>query len=304
MRIVFMGTPEFAVRSLKRLYDDRHEIVGVFTQADKPKGRGMKMSFCPVKELALSCNIPVFQPATLKDGVAAGIIKDLSCDLIVVVAYGKILPKEILDLPPFGCVNIHGSLLPEYRGASPIQHAIINGETETGVTSQFMSVEMDAGDIIDFKKISIGENETSADMFEKLSILGADLLSETVKSIEKGTYKRKKQNHKEATYAPLLTRDMSKIDWNKNAHSIKCLVRGLFPWPVATMEFNGCTLKVFSVDTTLNKTGSPNGSIVSLGESGIEVACEDGTVIVKEVQAPGGKRMTAADYIRGRQNGS
>ena len=299
MRIVFMGTPEFAAPSLKRLYADGHDIAGVFTQADKPKNRGMKLSFSPVKELALSHNTQVYQPVTLSDGAAAKIIRELDCELIVVVAYGKILPKEILDIPPLGCINIHGSILPKYRGAAPIQHAVINGENETGVTSQFMAEQMDAGDVIYTKKMPIEDNETSGDLFIKLSFLSAELLSETIKAFEQGTVERKPQDHDEATYAPLLTRDMSPINWNKSAHFIKCLVRGLIPWPVATMELDGTVLKVFSVDTTGNKTDVTPGSIVSLGQNGIEVACADGTVLIKEVQAPGGKRMSAADYLRG-----
>jgi len=294
-----MGTPEFAAPSLKRLYADGHDIAGVFTQADKPKNRGMKLSFSPVKELALSHNTQVYQPVTLSDGAAAKIIRELDCELIVVVAYGKILPKEILDIPPLGCINIHGSILPKYRGAAPIQHAVINGENETGVTSQFMAEQMDAGDVIYTKKMPIEDNETSGDLFIKLSFLSAELLSETIKAFEQGTVERKPQDHDEATYAPLLTRDMSPINWNKSAHFIKCLVRGLIPWPVATMELDGTVLKVFSVDTTGNKTDVPPGCIVSLGQNGIEVACADGTVFIKEVQAPGGKRMSAADYLRG-----
>jgi len=298
-----MGTPEFAVNSLKRLYEDGHDIAGVFTQADKPRNRGMKLSFNPVKELALSYDIPVFQPLTLKDGTSAGIIKELDCELIVVVAYGKILPKEILDIPPLGCINIHGSILPKYRGAAPIQHAILNGEKETGVTSQFISEKMDAGDIIFIKKILIDENDTSEDLFSKLSILGAELLSETVSAIKLGTALRKQQNHNEATYAPLLKKEMSPIDWNKSANSIKCAVRGLYPWPVATAELEGNVVKVFTVDITNNITNAQPGSVVSSGNDGIEVACSDGTVVIKELQSPGKKRMSAADYLRGKHTG-
>jgi len=299
MRIVFMGTPDFAVKSLERLYIDGHDIAGVFTQADKPRSRGMKLSFSPVKGLALSYDTPIFQPATLKDGAADGVIKDLCCDLIVVVAYGKFLPESILNLPPAGCINIHGSILPKYRGAAPVQHAILNGDTETGVTSQFMAEEMDAGDILFIKRTSIDENETSVDLFKKLSVLGAELLSETIDAIGKGKVKRIPQNSSEATYAPLLKKEMSPIDWTKDAHSIKCAVRGLIPWPVATMELDGTILKVFSADTTNSKIDVQPGSIVSATQEGIEVACADGTVIIKEIQAPGGKIMPAADYLRG-----
>ena len=299
MRIVFMGTPEFAAKSLERLYRDGHEIAGVFTQADKPRNRGMKLSFSPVKELALSHETPVFQPVTLKDGIAAGIIRELNCDLLALVAYGKILTKEIIELPSYGSINIHGSILPKYRGASPIQHAILNGDTETGVTSQYIAEEMDAGDILLIKKTAIGEDETSGELFQRLCILGAELLSETVEAIEKGTVERKPQNPGEVTYAPKLTRDMSPIDWTKSAFEIKNKVRGLSPWPAATMELDGKTLKVFSVDISDNQMQEPPGSILSVGKAGIEVACADGSVLVREVQASGGKRMSAADYLRG-----
>jgi len=294
-----MGTPEFASISLERLYRDGHDIAGVFTQADKPGNRGMKVMTNPVKELALSFNTPVYQPVTLKDGNTAGIIKDLQCELITVVAYGKLLPKEIIELPPLGCINIHGSLLPKYRGASPVQQAVINGEKETGVTSMYISEEMDAGDILLTKKTFIGDDETAVDLLKKLSHLGAELLSETVKEISLGKIKRKQQNHDEATYAPLLTRDMSPIDWNKSAFTIKCMVRGLQPWPVATMMLDGSLLKVFAVDICEEKTGKEPGCIISFGNHGVEIACCDGSIIIKEVQAPGGKRMPAADFIRG-----
>ena len=283
MRIVFMGTPEFAAESLKHLYTDGYDIAGVFTQADKPKNRGMKLSGSPVKELALSNGTPIFQPATLKDGKAADIIKELRCDLIVVVAYGKILPNDILDIPPLGCINIHGSILPKYRGAAPIQHAILNGDTETGVTSQYISEELDAGDIILIKRTNIGKDETSSDLFKRLSFLGAELLNETVRVIADGTVKRIPQNSKDATYAPLLTKSISPIDWTKKASEIKNHVRALVPWPVATTVLNGVAVKVFSVDITENATGESPGSIIAHGAVGIEIACTDGTVILKDV---------------------
>jgi methionyl-tRNA formyltransferase len=297
-----MGTPEFAAISLERLYNDGHDIVGVFTGADKPRNRGMKLSFSPVKELALAHNTPVYQPDTLKDGVAASIIRELNCDLLALVAYGKILTKEIIDLPPYGSINIHGSILPKYRGASPIQHAILNGETETGVTSQYIAEEMDAGEIIFIKRTAIGEDETAGELFKRLCILGAELLSETVEAIEKGTTERKPQDTGKVTYAPKLTREMSPIDWTKNAFEIKNKVRGLSPWPSATMELHGKTLKVLSVDITGKKAQEAPGKIVSADKTGLEVACADGSVLVREVQAPGGKRMSAADYLRGSRN--
>jgi len=299
MRIVFMGTPEFAAKSLQRLYDDGYDIAGVFTAVDKPKNRGMKMNISAVKQLALSKGTQIYQPATLKDGECTSIVKELNCDIIVVVAYGRMLPKEILDLPPHSCINIHGSLLPKYRGASPIQYAVLNDEKETGVTSAYITEKMDAGDIIMTKTLKIGENETSQDLFERLGILGAELLSETISLVGKGKNTRTPQNDDEATYAPLITKDMAPIDWNKRASEIKAHVRGLIPFPVATIKFNNNTLKVFSVDVTDNNTGKSPGTIISYGKHGIEIAAVDYSVIIKEIQAAGGKRMQAADYIRG-----
>ena len=299
MRIVFMGTPEFARKSLQRLYDDGHEIVGVFTQEDKPRNRGMKVSFSLVKELAVSFSTPVYQPLSLKDGKAADDIRRLCCDLIVVVAYGKMLTNEILDIPPLGCINIHGSILPKYRGAAPIQHAILNGDTETGVTSMYISQQMDAGDMLMFKKTAIGENDTSADLFEKLSDLGAELLSETVYAISKGSAKRIPQNPDEVTYAPLLTKDMSPIDWTKSAKEIDRKVRGLYPWPTATMILDGKTIKVLSVSPVENILDKRPGSIVSHGMDELVITCADGTVRINELQAPGSRKMSVADYLRG-----
>jgi len=295
MKIIFMGTPDFARVSLERLYNDGHDIVGVFTQADKPQNRGMKVGVSPVKQLALEHDTPVYQPTKL----SAGVMDDLHCDLITVVAYGKKLTNEILEKPPLGCINIHGSLLPKYRGASPIQHAILNGEKETGVTSMYISEEMDTGDILYTLKTHIGDDETSADLYDRLGLLGAQLLSKTIDSIQRNDAVPKPQNHNEATYAPLLTKEISPIDWNTSAYMIKNKVRGLIPWPVATMELGGKTLKVYSVDITSNQTENIPGTIISHGKAGLEIACADGTVIIKQLQAPGGKIMSAADYLRG-----
>ena len=299
MRIAFMGTPEFSVKSLERLYRDRHDIVGVFTQIDKPRNRGMKINFSPVKEFALSHDTTVYQPTTLRDGSFAEIVTKLQCDLIVVVAYGKLLPKEILSIPSRGCINIHGSVLPKYRGASPIQHAVINGDKETGVTSMYISEEMDAGDIILVKKTAISEDETSLDVSNRLSVLGAELLSETIDAISSNEAKRIPQKYTEATYAPMLTKEMAPIDWTKDALTIKNQVRGLIPWPIATMELNGKVLKVFKVEASGIVSGKDPGSIVSCDNRVLEIACADGTVIINEIQAPGGKRMHTSDYIRG-----
>jgi len=259
----------------------------------------MKVSYSPVKELAVSKKTPVFQPETLKDGKAAKKLKDLKCDLLVVVAYGKILTRDILDAPLIGCINIHGSLLPKYRGAAPIQWAVLNGDKETGVTSQFVTQEVDSGDIIFTMKTDIGDDDTSGTVYDKLSVLGAELLSKTVSALSKGEVVRIPQNHEEATYAPQLSKEMSQIDWNDTAHNIKNKVRGLNPWPVATTELNGTVYKVFKVEVGSGKTNRQPGEIVSTGRNGLEIACADGTVVIKELQTPGGRRMEANDYLRG-----
>ena len=295
-----MGTPVFAAEPLKRLYSDGHDIAAIFTQPDKPRSRGMKVSFSPVKEVALAHGTQVYQPATLRDGTAADIIREVGCDIIVVVAYGKLLPGEVLELPPVGCVNIHASLLPKYRGAAPIQWAIMKGEAETGVTSMHMAQELDTGDIINCKKLLIGYDETAGELHERLSVAGAELLSETIDALYKGTASRVPQNHNDATFAPPLKKDISPIDWTDTAFNIKCKVRGLNPWPVATAELGGTVCKIFSVDIRDNISAKKRpGDIVSTGQHGIEVACADAAVLIKELQAPGGRRMPAEDYLRG-----
>lgn len=299
MRIVFMGTPDFAQKALERLYADGHDIAGVFTQPDKPRNRGMKVSYTPVKELAAEHGTPVFQPASFNDGATVDTLRKLQCELFAVVAYGKLLTAEALEIPRFGCINIHASLLPKYRGAAPIQWAIINGEKETGVTSMFVSEKLDAGDTILAQKTQIGEDETAGELYERLGVLGADLLSATVNAISSGEAARKPQNHTEATYAPLLSKNLSLIDWEDTAYGIKCKVRGLNPWPVATAKFDKTVMRVFSVDINNCKTGALPGEIVSTGPNGIEIACADGSVTIKELQVSDGKRMAAADYLKG-----
>lgn len=294
-----MGTPDFAIKPLERLYGDGHDIVGVFTQPDKPRSRGMKVVSSPVKELAITRGTPVFQPTTLRDGSALDVLSKLGCELIVVVAYGKLLPLKVLELPPLGCINIHGSLLPKYRGAAPIQWAVLNGEKETGVTSMYMAEELDAGDMLYKKRTIIGENETAGDVYTRLSILSAEVLGETIDAISRGEVVREPQNHAEATLAPPLKKDMSPIDWFDPADKIKNKVRGLNPWPVATAEFSGITYKVFSVEISDRKTTNTPGEIISAGSDGLAVACADRALVIKELQAPGGKRMMAADYLRG-----
>ncbi|MCL2222485.1 MAG: methionyl-tRNA formyltransferase [Oscillospiraceae bacterium] len=296
MKIVFMGTPEFALKSLARLYADGHEITGVFTQADKPRNRGMKLSYSPVKEFALEKNLPIFQP---EGKLSADIFSGIEFDLITVVAYGKLLPVNVLALPRFGCVNIHASLLPKFRGAAPIQHAVLSGEKETGVTSMYMAEKMDAGDIIFTEKTPIGEHETSGDLFSRLSILGAELLSKTVREIEAGRANRTPQNHAEATYAPMLKKEMSPIDWSCSSKQISCKIRGLNPWPMATMELSGKSVKILTAEISDTKTELPPGQIITDNRTKLEVVTGDGTVCIKLLQAPGGKAMSAADYMRG-----
>jgi methionyl-tRNA formyltransferase len=299
MRLVFMGTPDFAAVSLQRLYDDHYDILAVFSQPDKPRNRGLKLSFSPVKELALAHGTTVVQPATLRDGETLHLLHALKPDIIAVVAYGKLLPAEVLGLPALGCVNIHGSLLPKYRGSAPIQHAVLNGETETGVTSMYMAPEMDTGDIIMVKKTAIFEDETAGELYDRLAVLGASLLGETLEAIVDGTAGRIKQDDSKASYAPPLQKEMSPIDWSKSARAIVNHIRGLNPWPVATASINGILFKIYKAAALQDRTGKAPGTLASAGPDGIGIACSDGMVLIKELQAPGGKRMTAYDYLRG-----
>ena len=300
MRIVFMGTPDFAAASLDALLKNGYNIAGVFTQPDKAKGRGMEISFSPVKELALENEIPVFQPAKMRDGTALSVLQNLKPDLVVVVAYGRILPDDILSVPPLGTINVHGSLLPRYRGAAPIQWSVLNGDEKTGVTTMYLSSEMDAGDIIFSEETEIGEYETSGELYDRLKKLGAELLIKTVRAIEAGCAPRTPQDETQATYVSMLDKSLSPLDFTKPARAVVKWVCGLQPWPVASAELGGVVLKIYSARLTHRHTGAVPGSIVSTGKDGIEIACGDGeTVLLTEVQAPGKKRMPAEDYLRG-----
>lgn len=300
MRIVFMGTPDFAAASLKKLIEDKFNIVGVFTQPDKPKGRGMEMSFSPVKELALAHDLPVFQPEKMRDGSALRQIEALAPDILVVVAYGRILPDEILAVPKFGAINVHGSLLPKYRGAAPIQWAVLNGDKVTGVSTMYLAKEMDTGDIIYTAETEIGEFETSGELFDRLMVMGADLLVKTLRDIEKGTAPRTLQDNAKASYVSQLDKSFSPIDWNKSPRAVVKWIYGLQPWPVATMELEGSVYRVFAAEYTEGKTDKAPGQIVSAGKAGIEIACANGeTLMITQLQAPGKKRMKAADFLRG-----
>ena len=300
MRVVFMGTPDFAAASLKKLIEEDYEIAGVFTQPDKPKGRGMEMAFSPVKEVAIAHNLPVFQPEKMRDGTALGIVKELNPDILVVVAYGRILPDDILAVPKYGAVNVHGSLLPKYRGAAPIQWAVLNGDTVTGVTTMYLAHDMDAGDIIYTAGTEIGEFETAGELFDRLMDMGAELLVKTLRDIEAGTAPRTPQDHSRATYVKMLDKSICPIDWNKSPREIVKHIYGLQPWPVATMELDGKSFRVFAADYTEQKTDKAPGGVVRADDKGIVIACADGQCLrITELQAPGKKRMSAADFLRG-----
>lgn len=299
MRVFFMGTPDFAAVSLRALIAGGFEVVGVFTQPDKPVGRRQLLTPPPVKTLALEHGIEVYQPKKLRDGSAAALIRSKAPDVIAVVAYGRILPREILDIPPGGCVNIHGSLLPKYRGAAPIQWAVINGERETGVTAQYMAEELDAGDIIGVKRTHILPNETAGELFDRLAPMGGALLCETLDAIAAGTVKRTAQDGALATFAPPLTKEAARVDFSKSGESILNMIRGMDPWPVAVGEVNGMSMKLFRAFSTKKDVSSAPGTILSAGREGIEIAVGDGSVTLTELQAPGGRRMSAAEYLRG-----
>lgn len=300
MRIVFMGTPDFAVPSLKQLIGDGHEIVGVFTQPDKPKNRGMKLTPSPVKVVALEHEIPVYQPTTLKADEPFEDLAALAPELIVVAAYGKILPKRFLDLPPKGCINVHSSLLPRYRGAAPINWAILNGESETGVTIMYMAEGLDTGDIISQRSTPIDPDETVESLHDRLADIGAQLLGETVTAIDAGTASRTPQDDAQSCYAPMLSRELSPIDFSRSAKEIHNQVRGLIPWPATTVEIKGEAFKIFAVEETDQISDKEPGTWLGADKKGINVVCGDGRVLrILELQAPGKKRMRAVDYLRG-----
>ena len=299
MRILFMGTPEFAVEQLKRLVETGHEICGVFTQPDKPKNRGMKMTFSPVKEYALTHGLEVYQPTKMRDGNALAIVRELQPELIVVAAYGRILPEDILTLPPFGSINVHSSVLPKYRGAAPINWAILDGQKETGVTIMYMTRDLDAGDIVCSKKTDIMPDEDAQELTHRLALLGADALEDAIEKIADGTAVRTPQDHSASTYAPMLSKHLSPMDWTRSAQALHDQVRGLIPWPCASMELGGKKVKVFKTRMG-GEINAAAGTILTAGKQGLEIACGDGhSLWILELQAEGGKRMMSADYLRG-----
>ena len=300
MKIVFMGTPKFSVPVLSRLIDDGHEIVGVFTQPDKPKGRGYTLMPSPMKEFAVAHCLEVYQPETLRSSEVQRQICDISPDIIVVVAYGKILPKEVLEIPKYGCVNVHASLLPELRGAAPIQQAIIEGRTKTGITIMEMGEGLDTGDMLLKREVEIGDEETSGELFERLAPIGAELLSETLVMIKNGTVKPEKKDDIKSSYASMISKDMCRIDWGRSAHDIHNLVRGLTPFLTANTTTNGKKLKIhrISVADGINVSGKKAGEVVIENKKPY-VVCGEGAVELIEVQLEGKKRVNACDFIRG-----
>ena len=299
MRVVFMGTPDIAATCLKKILADGYDVVGVYTQPDRPKNRGMKLAFSPVKEVALEHDIPVFQPENFREDADVEQLRQLQPDVVAVVAYGRILPQRVLDIPPKGCINIHASILPSYRGSAPYQWAVLDGKAETGVTAMYLCREMDAGDMIDVAKTPIGENETAGELLDRLAVLGADLLNETLEKIENGTVTATAQDGSLATYAPMLDKTMCPIDWNKTAQQVHNHVRGMNPWPVATAELGGKRFKIYATSVVPEITNAAPGTILGLTKTGLKIACGDGVIEIRTLQAEGGKRMAAPDYFRG-----
>lgn len=301
MNLIYMGTPDFAVPTLKRLYEDGHNVQAVFTQPDKPKGRGYKLTPPPVKVLALSHDTPVYQPESLKKNGEEyiKIIEDLKPDCIVVAAYGKLLPKAVLDIPKYGCVNVHGSLLPKYRGAGPIQWAVLNDEEKTGITTMIMAEGLDTGDMLIQRETAIGENETAAELFDRLAEMGADVLAVTLEKLENGEITPVPQDEKLSSYAPMLSKDLCAIDFNNNVRKIHKQICGLSDWPCAVTMLNGKRLKVYKSEIVSYKPcGKVAGTFV--GNKEFLVACSDGVIRFTEIQAEGSKRMKAEDYLRGK----
>ena len=296
MNIVFMGTPDFAVPCLQKLLDAGYPVTGVFTQPDKPKGRGYKLVPPPVKELAVAHQIPVFQPTSLRNDESFEMIKNCAPDLIVVVAYGKILPKRVLELPRYGCINVHASLLPKYRGAGPIQWAILNGESETGTTTMFMGEGLDTGDMLEQVKTPIGENETADELYTRLSKMGAETLLVTLQKLEADALLRTPQDDSLSCYAPILDKSLCPLDFNKTAREIHNQIRGLSSWPAATTTYKGKRLKVYE-SRLVTQSGEP-GEI--LDSKRFIVACKEGAVELVSVQYEGGRRMAGDAFLRGR----
>lgn len=296
MRIVFMGTPDFAVPSLQALIDAGHEVCAVYTQPDKPQGRKQILTAPPVKTLALEHDIPVFQPNTLKNEDEQARLRELAPEVIIVVAYGKLLPKAVLDIPPHGCINVHGSLLPRWRGAAPIQWAVIAGDEMAGVTTMQMAEGLDTGDMLLTYETKVGEKETAGELFDRLAQSGAELLIQTLVKLDEIT--PRPQDDAQSCYAHMLDKQMAVIDWSKSAHEIDCLIRGLNPWPIALTTLSGERLKVFAAEKAAGN-GEPGTVLEADPKKGLTVACGEGALKLIEIQLVGGKRMKATDFLRG-----
>lgn len=296
MRIVFMGTPDFAVPSLQALIDAGHDVCAVYTQPDKPQGRKQILTAPPVKTLALEHDIPVFQPNTLKNEDEQARLRELAPEVIIVVAYGKLLPKAVLDIPPHGCINVHGSLLPRWRGAAPIQWAVIAGDEMAGVTTMQMAEGLDTGDMLLTYETKVGEKETAGELFDRLAQSGAELLTQTLVKLDEIT--PRPQDDAQSCYAHMLDKQMAVIDWSKSAHEIDCLIRGLNPWPIALTTLSGERLKVFAAEKAVGN-GEPGTVLEADPKKGLTVACGEGALGLTEIQLVGGKRMKATDFLRG-----
>jgi len=299
MKIVFMGTPEFAVPSLKMLLNEGYDVAAVVSQPDRPKGRKRVLTPTPVKEVALENGIPVLQPLKLRSPESVDELAKLQPDLIVTAAYGQILPKAVLDLPRLGCINVHGSLLPQYRGGAPIQRSIMNGENVTGVTIMYMAEGLDTGDMISRVEVSITDEDTAGTMFEKLSVAGANLLRETLPELIAGRIEAVKQDDSLATYSPNLTREDERIDWSRSSRDIFNQVRGLVPWSGGFTLWNDEVFKIWSCRVTANASDAEPGTVLACDSNGIEVKTGDGSVILTQVQPAGKKAMDASEFIRG-----
>lgn len=299
MKVVFMGTPDFAVNILEEIIEAGHEVAAVVTQPDKPKGRGKNMQFPPVKECAQKHRLPVYQPVKIREPECVEQLRSFEADLFVVAAFGQILPKEILEMPEYGCINVHASLLPKYRGAAPIQRVIMDGEKESGVTIMKMDIGLDTGDMILKTVVPIEEKETGGSYHDKLSAAGAELCIEAMKLIEAGTAVYEKQEEEQSCYAKMLNKQTGKIDWGKSAVQIERLIRGLNPWPSAYSILNGRTCKIWAADAKETEAAGECGEIISIGKSSFTVKTGTGVLVIKELQMEGKKRMSAEAFLRG-----
>lgn len=299
MKIVFMGTPDIAKGCLEKLINENREIAGVVTQADKPIGRGKKMGMPPVKELALEHNIPVYQPIKARDEEFINTLKEINPDVIVVVAYGQILPKALLDIPKYGCINVHVSLLPKYRGAAPINWVIINGEEKTGVTTMYMDEGLDTGDIILQNEFPLDDEITAGELHDVMTVKGGELLIETLDLIEKGCAPRIKQSDEESSYAPIMNKSLGNLDFSKSAKEIHDLVRGVNPWPSAYTTYEGKTMKVWKTKVLDEASSKEPGTIIKVDKDGIRVSTNNKVLLIEEIQMPNKKRVAVCEYIKG-----